>query len=81
MELSSHDESKRREFNKLLKDNEFVKDDNISTTWHVKFKEEKLISAHNFLNNFFQRAKEKFELNKINYAYQISINDVKTKSI
>jgi len=81
LELSSKDESKRKEFNQFLKDNHFVNIKNISTTWEVKFEAINLRGAHNTIEHIMLRAKEKFNLSKIDYAYQISVNKVKTKSI
>ncbi len=81
LELSSKDESKRKEFNQFFEKLHFVDIQKISTTWQVKIKARDLQGAHNTINNIMQTAKERFILSKIDYAYQISVNDVKIKSI
>lgn len=81
LELSSKDEGKRIDFNKFLEKNHFLNIKKISTTWQVKVEARGLQAAHNTINNIMQTAKERLNLSKIDYAYQVSVNGVKIKSI
>lgn len=72
---------KIRDFNKFLEKKHFLNIKKISTTWQVKIEARGIQAAHNTINNIMQTAKERFNLSKIDYAYQISVHNVKIKSI
>ena len=81
LELSDKDEIKRPDFNRFLSENYWIKTEQLSTAWQIKFEGNKFHDILETLNNIMLKAIKKLGLSKINYTYQISDNLFRIKDI